>query len=523
MANMTIAATDASTEAWMLAVESRDARFDGWVTIGVTSTGIYCRPSCPTPIRPKRSNMRFFATPASAQAAGFRACKRCAPDATPGSPEWNRRDDLVARAIRGIEDGVIDRHSVEGLASQLAVSSRHLNRLLVSQVGATPIQLARARRARAARVLIEGTVMPFSDIAFAAGFDSIRQFNDTVREVFAASPTELRRSRRKTGSAKQELMAGDWLCVRLPFRPPLDVRTLWAWLDAHSVPGIEEVDGSVYRRSLRLESGPGVVELVAPQPDDSAIEARFLLTSLSDLQQAIQRCRRLLDLDADPLVIRADLGRHQALVPLLNSRPGVRAPGDVDGIDSAIRAVLHQQVSLASGRGVCARLIQGHGEPLSASVGEVGSLTRVFPTAATWAGLDSAKLGLPKSRAKALVAVAQAVACGDLDLSPAADREEAKAKLCAIKGIGPWTATIVALRALHGPDEFSSGDLALRRAADTVGLPSGAEELQMAAEQWRPWRSYVMHHLWAEYAAPTVRSESAAPRVRTRTMKGRTR
>ncbi len=507
----------------MLAVESRDARFDGWVTIGVTSTGIYCRPSCPTPIRPKRSNMRFFATPASAQAAGFRACKRCAPDATPGSPEWNRRDDLVARAIRGIEDGVIDRHSVEGLASQLAVSSRHLNRLLVSQVGATPIQLARARRARAARVLIEGTVMPFSDIAFAAGFDSIRQFNDTVREVFAASPTELRRSRRKTGSAKQELMAGDWLCVRLPFRPPLDVRTLWAWLDAHSVPGIEEVDGSVYRRSLRLESGPGVVELVAPQPDDSAIEARFLLSSLSDLQQAIQRCRRLLDLDADPLVIRADLGRHQALVNLLNSRPGVRAPGDVDGIDSAIRAVLHQQVSLASGRGVCARLIQAHGEPLSASVGEVGSLTRVFPTAATWAGLDPAILGLPKSRAKALVAVAQAVACGDLDLSPAADREEAKAKLCAIKGIGPWTATIVALRALHGPDEFSSGDLALRRAADSVGLPSGVEELQMAAEQWRPWRSYAMHHLWAEYAAPTVGTKSAAPTVRTRTMKGRTR
>lgn len=486
---------DSHPEAWMLAVESRDARFDGWVTIGVTSTGIYCRPSCPTPVRPKRINMRFFATPASAQLAGFRACKRCAPDATPGSPEWNRRDDLVARAIRGIDDGVIDREGVSGLAERLAVSSRHLTRLLSSEVGATPISLARARRARAARALIEGSTMPFSDIAFAAGFESIRQFNDTIREVFAATPTKLR------GAGSTTASDGDWLPIRLPFRQPLAVDTLWAWLAAHAVPGIEEVDGPLYRRSLRLPGGPAVVEITAPEPGARFMEARFLLTSLSDLQQAIQRCRRLLDLDADPLVIESDLRSDPALGPLLDTRPGIRAPGDVDGIDSAVRAVLHQQVSLASGRGVCARLVAAHGDPLSQSLGDVAGVTTVFPSAETWAGLDPEAMGLPKARARALVSVAGAIASGDLDLCPVVNRDEAKTALCAIKGIGPWTATIVALRALHSPDEFSSGDLALRRAAESVGLPSDAEELQQMSERWRPWRSYVMHHLWAEYAS----------------------
>lgn len=481
----------------MLAVESRDARFDGWVTVGVTSTGIYCRPSCPTPVRPKRSNMRFFATPASAQTAGFRACKRCAPDATPGSPDWNRRDDLVARAIRGIDDGIIDRNGVEGLASQLAVSSRHLNRMLKSQVGATPLALARARRARAARTLIERSTMPFSDVAFASGFDSIRQFNDTIRDVFAATPTQLR------GRRSKRAIDGDWIQVQLPFRPPLDVQTLWAWLRTHSVPGIEEVDGTTYRRSLRLPGGPAVVEIEAPDSGDTQMSARFLLSSLADLQQAIQRCRRLLDLDADPLVIGTDLAHDAGLRRLVEKRPGIRAPGDVDGIDSAVRAVLHQHVSLASGRAMCARLIEVNGDPLDESIGSVGEVRTVFPTAQTWAALDPTQLGLPASRANALVALAQAVAGDDLVLNPTADREQAKDQLCAIRGIGPWTATIVALRALHSPDEFSSGDLALRRAAESIGLPGDASELQRHADRWRPWRSYAMHHLWAEYANPS--------------------
>lgn len=476
------------TEAWMLAVESRDARFDGWVTVGVTSTGIYCRPSCPTPVRPKRSNMAFFSTPASAQAAGFRACKRCAPDATPGSPEWNRRDDLVARAVRAIDDGVVDRVGVTGLAESLAVSTRHLNRLMASEVGASPLALARARRARSARTLIQTTALPFADIAFAAGFDSVRQFNDTIREVFALSPTQLR-GRRSSKDAE----GAAWISLRLPFRPPLLASHLLDWFRLHAVEGIEDVDGTTYRRSMRLSGGPAVIELDLKA---DAVHGRFRLATLSDLPQALQRSRRLLDLDADPAVIESALSIDPALAPLIAARPGLRSPGEVDGIDAAVRAVLHQQVSLASAKGVAARLVAAHGEALDEPVGTVRF---VMPTAATWASLDPDELGLPSSRANALVAVAHAIASGAVDLEPSADRMAATSGLTAIKGVGPWTASVIGLKALADPDEFCPGDLALRRIAAQLGLPDDANALDAAAERWRPWRSYAMHHLWAAY------------------------
>ncbi len=485
------------SDAWMEAVESRDSRFDGVVTVGVTSTGIYCRPSCPTPVRPKRKNMRFFSTSAAAQSAGFRACKRCAPDATPGSPQWNWRDDLVARAVRAIDDGVVDRCGVDGLARSLDVSSRHLHRLMTSSLGATPVGLARARRARAARVLIETTDLPFTDVAFAAGFESVRQFNDTVRAVFATTPTQLRAKR----SGRRP--AGEWIEVRLPFRPPLHVGYLFAWLELHAVAGIEAVERDAegvpsYRRSMLLPGGPAVVDV---RPGETAMLARFRLESISDLQVAIQRVRRLLDLDSDPGVIDRALGDDPSLEPLVRLRPGLRLPGEVDGCDAAIRAIIHQQVSVASARSICGRLVAEHGTPLEHPV---GTITHVFPDALAWASLDPESLGMPMSRARTLVRVGQAIADGAVDLSPAADRVLATEQLLAVKGIGPWTTAVVAMKALGDPDVFAGGDLALRRVAAELGLPSESAELDDAAVRWRPWRSYAMHHLWAEYLAPLV-------------------
>ena len=479
------------TEAWMVAVESRDARFDGWVTVGVSSTGIYCRPSCPTPVRPKRANMKFFATPAGAQQAGFRACKRCAPDAVPGSPEWNRRDDLVARAIRAIDDGALDRSGVTGVAADLGVSSRHLHRVLLDEVGAGPLALARSRRATAARTLIETTDIAFSEVAFASGFESIRQFNDTVREVFAATPTELR-AKAARGAATSE---PGWIRLRLSYRPPLDVDQLWGWIGAHAINGVEEVtaDG-VYRRSMRLANGPAVVEL---QPADGYIDARYRLESLSDLQQAVHRSRAMLDLDADPRVICEDLvNADPVFAPLVADAPGLRSPADVSGLDAGIRAIIHQQVSVASARAVGSRLAQTHGCKLAHPVGEVAYL---MPTADTWASLNPEDLGMPSSRAGALVRFAQAVASRDVDLSPSVNRETAVQQLGNLKGIGPWTQTIIALRGLRDPDVFSAGDLALRRVAGSLGLPEDAAELDKRAERWAPWRSYAMHQLWNRY------------------------
>lgn len=483
--------TAVNTEAWMRAVESRDSRFDGWVTVGVTSTGIYCRPSCPTPVRPKRSNMNFFATPASAQQAGFRACKRCAPDAVPGSPEWNRRDDLVARAIRAIDDGELDRVGVTGVASDLGVSSRHLHRVLQDEVGAGPLALARSRRARAARTLIETTSISFSEVAFAAGFESIRQFNDTVREVFASTPTELR------AKASSGVTASDpgWIRLRLSYRPPIDTDHLWSWIGAHAISGVEEItDTGVYCRSMRLANGPAVVEL---EPADGYIDARFQLQSLGDLQQAVQRSRAILDLDADPIVIGETLvAADNVFGPLVAEAPGLRSPADASGLDAAVRAVIHQQVSVASAAAVGARLVRTFGDELAHPVGAV---THLMPAADTWAGLNPDRLGMPKSRAATLIRVTQAVASGEIDLSPAANRADTMAALGQLKGVGPWTQAIIGLRGLRDPDVFSAGDLALRRVAGTLGLPTEAKALDELSKTWAPWRSYAMHQMWNRY------------------------
>ena len=468
------------------AVESRDARFDGWFITAVKTTGIYCRPSCPTPVRPKRENVRFYPTAAAAQLAGFRACKRCRPDASPGSPEWNVRGDLVGRAMRLIADGTVDRVGIAGLARRLAVSERHLHRLLLAELGAGPLAIARAQRAQTARTLIETTDLPFTDVAFAAGFESVRQFNDTVREVFALTPTALRTAGRRRG----DIVEGT-LMLRLPYRPPIDWPALFGWLRTRAVPGVAEANGRAYRRTLRLARGAAIVAL---EPVNGHIQCTLKLESMADLTSAVRQCRRLLDLDADPLSVVEVLSQDRRLSPIVKKRPGLRAPGAVDGTELAIQAILGQQVSLAAARTLTSRLITAHGDVVKIAD---PTLTHLFPCADAIAAADLSKLGVPQARRATLHALARAVAGGKLVLDPGADRAETYQRLVAVPGIGEWTAGYILMRALGDPDTFLPSDLGIKKAGARLGLGDRARTLSERAAAWRPWRTYAMHHLWA--------------------------
>lgn len=473
------------------ALESRDSRFDGLFVVGVRTTRIYCRASCPTPIRPKRQNVNFYRTAAAAQLAGLRACKRCRPDAVAGSPEWDTRGDLVGRAMRLLSDAVVDREGVSGLARRLAVSERHLNRLLVEELGAPPLALARAQRAQTARVLIETTDLSFRDIAFAAGFGSVRQFNDTIREVFAGTPGELRRARRN-GDQREP----GHLKFRLPVRAPFDGKGIVAWLAARAVSGVEAVDNhGAYRRTLALPGGAGIVAL---EPGDDHVVASFRLTTIADLAPAVYRCRRLLDLDADPDAVSGVLAHDAALGPIIAATPGRRVPGSVDAAESAVRAVLGQQISVAGARTIAGRLAIAFGVPLAEPNGD---LSHAFPTAGTFADADLTGFGLTGARQRTVRELCRRLASGDLVLDPGADRDEARRLLLDVPGIGPWTAGYVALRALGDPDVFPAEDLGLLRSAARLGLPTTPKELGEHADRWSPWRSYATHHLWATDAA----------------------
>ena len=392
------------------AVQSKDARFDGWFFTAVLTTGIYCRPSCPV-VPPKVENMRFYPSAAAAQQAGFRACKRCRPDASPGSPEWNQRADLVARAMRLIADGVVDSEGVPGLAARLGYSVRQVQRQLIAELGAGPLAIARAQRAQTARLLIETSRLPMADVALAAGFASIRTFNETVQDVFALSPSELRkraaRGNRSTGPGV--------LSLRLPFRPPLCPDNLFGHLAATAVPGVEEWREGAYRRTLRLPHGHATVAL-RPSPDH--IGCQLALTDLRDLSIAINRCRRLLDLDADPVAVDDVLRADPLLAALVDKDPGRRVPRTVDADEFAIRAVLGQQVSTSAARTHSARLVAALGEKITDASGE---LTHLFPSAAALAGMDPELLAFPQARRTSVIALAGALASGAIDLSAGSD------------------------------------------------------------------------------------------------------
>ena len=488
------------------AAQSRDPRFDGWFFTAVTSTGIYCRPSCPA-MTPKRENVRFYPSAAAAQQAGFRACKRCRPDAAPGSPEWDGRADVVARAMRLIGDGVVDREGVPGLASRVGYSVRQLQRMLSAELGAGPIAIARAQRAQTARVLIETSALSMAEVAFAAGFSSVRQFNDTIRAVFATAPTELRRraSRRRDAGkhsprsrlAEEVSLSSTGtpgaILLRLPFRKPLCPDNLFGHLAATAVPGVEEVRDGAYRRTLRLPHGPGIVEL-APAADHVA--CRAMLSDLRDLTTAIARCRWLLDLDADPVAIDELLRGDPALGSVVASAAGRRVPRCVDGPEMAVRAVLGQQVSTAAARTHAARIVTQHGETVSDAR---GGLTHLFPAPEA---LAEVRLAMPATRKRTLAVLVEVLRSQRLSLDPGCDRAEAIEVLSELPGFGPWTIGVIAMRALGDPDAFPVADLGVRRAAEALGLPAAPVALTARAERWRPWRAYAVQYLWSATPHP---------------------
>ena len=475
------------------AVRSKDARFDGWFVTAVATTGIYCRPSCPARA-PLARNAEFYPTAAAAQRAGYRACKRCRPDSSPGSPEWDVRRDVVARAMRLIADGVVDREGVPGLASRLGYSARQVERHLVAELGTGPLALARANRAQTARLLIETTQMHFTDIAFAAGFTSVRQFNDTLISVFACSPSDLRAGSRAR-SGRGDVSTGDhtpgWLSCRLAVRQPFEASSVFGHLAATGVPGCEEVRGGAYRRTLLLPHGAGIVCL-APAVDHVA--CRLTLDDLRDIPTAIARCRRLLDLDADPQAVSDVLAEDDHLAGAVSLAPGRRIPRTVDGEEMAIRVVLGQQVSTAAARTHAGRLTERYGTPVA---DPAGGLTRLFPTAAALGELDPAHLGMPKSRRDTLFALIGTLADGSVCLDAGADRERARSQLAVIAGIGPWTLDMISMRALGDPDVMPSNDIGVMKGAGNLGLPAASRDLSERSRRWQPWRSYAVQYLWA--------------------------
>ncbi|MGC4803662.1 AlkA N-terminal domain-containing protein [Micromonospora sp. DT233] len=482
------------------AVDSRDQRFDGWFYTGVTSTGIYCRPSCPA-TTPKRHNVRFFPSAAAAQGAGLRACRRCRPEVAPGSPQWDVRADVVGRAMRLIADGVVDRHGVPGLAARLGYTERHLHRMLRDELGAGPLALARAQRAQTARILIETTGLGMAEIAFAAGFGSVRQFNDTIREVYAAAPSELRNS---PGRRPVDGGAGT-IGLRLAYRPPLHAAALLDFLALRALPGVEEVRDGTYRRGLRLPHGPAEVALT---PVAGHVAATLRLADLRDLAPAVARCRRLLDLDADPTAVDGTLAADPALAARVAAEPGVRLPRAVDGVEMLLRAIVGQQVSLASARTTIARLLASTATAVDHEDGghatgatrrqlhDHGGLLRGFVSAEELLAAGDDAFRMPVARRETIRAVARGVAEGNLDLDPGGDREETVRRLLAVPGIGAWTAGYVAMRALGDPDVFLPTDLAVRRGAAALGLPTDPTALDAYARRWRPWRSYAVIRLW---------------------------
>jgi AraC family transcriptional regulator of adaptative response / DNA-3-methyladenine glycosylase II len=484
------------------AVSGRDPRYDGRIYVGVVTTGIYCRPSCPSRT-PRPTSCRFYSSAAAAVAAGFRACRRCRPDALPGSKDWDLRGDLAARALRLIRDGAVDDLGIGGLTDILHVSARHLQRVLVAEVGATPLQLAQTRRAQLARMLIDQTTLSMSDVAFAAGFQSIRQFNDVMRDEYGATPRSLRRGSPADDDRRSD--DGARLSLRLRCTPPYDSGSWLEHVTARVVPGHERVnpDGSLTCIYRAARSSAEIT--VRFPPDVAHVHAELSLGALEDLSEVVARLRHWLDLDADPAQIGAALGADPRLRELVTARPGLRVAGALDPVSLAFRAVLGQQVSVAGARTLTGRLVEMLGESGPAELMHFPS-----PGVIAAAGPDRLQtIGMTHARAATLVALAEAVGSG-LELAPGTDRSRAREQLSRLPGIGPWTVEYIALRALGDPDAFPDGDLVLR---SQLGGVTARAAKEMAAA-WRPWRAYAAQHLWTAASQQRARpgqSHDASP------------
>lgn len=486
------------------AIDARDPRFDGQFYTAVRTTGIYCRPSCPART-PKAGNVTFYETSAAAHDAGYRACKRCLPEAVPGTPAWNLRSDLAGRAMRLINDGVINRDGVAGLASRLGYSARQLNRILSHELGAGPLSLARASRAQTARTLLVSTSMKAADIAFAAGFSSVRQFNETIGEVFAMTPTALRATAHHRAPESSTA-----LTLNLPYREPFDPG-VFDFLAVRAVPGIEAGTSTSYARTLRLAHGDARFRV---EYDAAAPGRPLVLTigavDLRDLAPLLSRVRRLLDLDADPVAIDGALAADPRLAASVARTPGMRMPGAVDPQELLIRAMIGQQVTVAAARTALARLsAAGSG---SAAPGE--GLHRLFPTAAQIAEAGSELLRGPQRRTDSVRAAAAAMASGDLDFGYGDDLPRLGAKLLPLAGVGPWTVGYVAMRVIGAPDVFLTNDAAVRNGIRSLARDTGGTTLSPEFRELSPWRSYATMHLWRAAAAAQA---AARPATRTTT------
>jgi len=482
---------------------SRDARFDGRFFIGVTSTGVYCRPVCPAP-SPKSAHVEYYASAAAAQEAGFRPCLRCRPEAAPGTPAWMGTSAVVRRALGLIQDGALDESSIEAFAERVGIGARHLNRLFVRHLGASPLAVAHTRRLHFAKRLIDETRLPITQIALASGFGSLRRFNDAFIKAYARAPREIRR-RSETVRAG----AKDAIVLRLAYRPPYDWPHLIAFLAARAIPGLERADQRSYARTVALADGAATVT-VQPVEGRNELELTVRGAAPAALFRLSVGARRVFDLGADPALIRAAFGGDPILGPLVRRRPGLRIPGMWDAFECAVRAILGQQVSVAAARTLAQRLVERAGAEVSLPDAR---LTHLFPSPAALAGTDLSGLGLTGARIASIQALARAVLERKLafDVPP----EQAIAALQALPGIGAWTGQYIALRALAEPDALPAADLVLRRIAAGAGAPLTTPALERIAERWRPWRSYAVMHLWAAAGEPPARARSTLSHSRT--------
>ena len=469
---------------------AKDARFDGRLFVCVTSTGIYCRPVCPARV-PKKANCIFVSSAAAAEAKGFRSCLRCRPETAPGTPAWSGTEASVARALRLIEEGALDEDSVDALAARVGLGERQLRRLFLEHVGATPQVVAGNRRLLTAKQLISETDMAMADIAFAAGFQSLRRFNDAVRASYGVAPSELRRGRARASSSEP-------VTLRLGLRPPFHFAQMLTYLKFRAMPGVEEITDDTYRRSFQLGETRGriaVREGTKPNSLDVSITIdEATRTNFSaPMRQIAARTKRIFDTDADPTAVAHALSADPLLKARLARIDGIRVPGAFDGFELGVRAIIGQQVSVKGATTLAGRVVARCGEKLKRAD---GAITHYFPQAHVLADADLSGLGLTGGRIKTLKGFSRAVADGKVTFSPAASLDEKIEEFCAVPGIGPWTAHYMALRAVGEPDAFPASDLGLRKAASVNGEPVTTKELEAQAEQWRPWRGYAALLLW---------------------------
>jgi AraC family transcriptional regulator of adaptative response / DNA-3-methyladenine glycosylase II len=465
---------------------TRDKRFDGKFFTGVLTTGIFCRPICPART-PKKQNCQFYPTAAAAMAAGLRPCLRCRPEAAPGSPAWNGVATTVARALKLIDDGVLDDMGIHGLAERLGVSTRHLRRLFAQHLGASPSSVASSQRILLAKKLISETNLPLSQIAIHSGFNSVRRFNDAIKKTYQRTPSQLRRN---ALSAPNEI---DSINIKLAYRPPYDWNQVSGFLQTRAIPGVEEVGPWGYRRSIRLGGKPSIVEAI-PDIASDQLKVKFTFNDVGSLQSAVNKIRALFDLDVDCEPIHQQFSTDPVLAKLVKKNPGLRVPGAWDVFELSVRAILGQQISVAAASTFAGRLVKKFGHPLKFSAHT--SITHLFPLPEELANEDLTVIGLPRKRAESITGLARGFPNTMIKIDSAKNLEEVEQVLCQLPGVGPWTAQYIAMRALGYPDAFPVGDLGLIRSLKALNPKADSNALSKHAERWRPWRAYAAMHLW---------------------------